>query len=103
MSKYFISKNDPLRYWKYLQIDINKLHTTALRAERIKRNLGLDCDDVVAWCKQAILNATDEPKLRIGKNWYVYCDGIVLTINSTSNTIITAKKQSVPNFAANCK
>jgi hypothetical protein len=71
---------------------MNKLHTTALGAERIKRNLGLDCDDVVAWCKRVILNATDKSKIRIGKNWYVYCDGIVLTINSTSNTIITAKK-----------
>jgi len=34
--------------------NLDKLHTTELCVERIKRNLGLDIDDVVAWCRHAI-------------------------------------------------
>ena len=71
-------------------IDINKLHTTEMGIDRIKKNLGLDADDVVAWCKQAILNADEDSVIRKGKNWYVCCDGYTLTINAHSNTIITA-------------
>lgn len=31
--------------------NLNKLHTTKLGVERIKRNLSLDTEDVVHWCK----------------------------------------------------
>ena len=31
--------------------NIAKLHTTELGAVRIRRNLGLDCGDVVEWCR----------------------------------------------------
>ncbi len=37
--------------------NLEKLHTTELGVVRIKRNLGLETDDVVAWCKNAILTA----------------------------------------------
>ena len=36
-----------------LILNLEKLHTTTLGVERIKRNLQLDTDNVVAWCKQA--------------------------------------------------
>jgi hypothetical protein len=86
-----MNKHDPL--WERFRIDVDKLHTTEWRSECIKQNLGLDCDDVVAWCKRTIYKSSDEPVERIGENWYLYCgEGIVLTINSTSNMIITAKK-----------
>ena len=71
-----------------MEIDVNKLHTTALGKERIKRNIGLDIDEVIAWCKQADL-ANIEQK---GKNWYVCADDFVLTINVKSHTIITAHR-----------
>jgi hypothetical protein len=74
------------------KIDINKLHATEMGIERVKRNLNLDTDDVVAWCKQAILNMDDDSIIRKGKNWYVYCDGCTLTINGHSSTIITAHR-----------
>ncbi len=70
-------------------IDINKLHTTELGKERIKRNIGLSFDDVMAWCKQTSLNNVEQK----GKNWYVYSDDFVLTINVKSHTIITAHKR----------
>ncbi|WP_411048549.1 DUF3781 domain-containing protein [Treponema primitia] len=74
------------------KIDIRKLHTTEMGVVRIKRNLGLDTDDVVAWCKQAVDRTDNKSIIKKGKNWYVHGDGYVLTINVNSNTIITAHK-----------
>lgn len=68
---------------------IEQLHTTELGALRIQKNLKLYNTDVVAWCKQAILN----PKAvitRNGKNWYVTYNGCVITVHAHSYTIITA-------------
>ena len=75
-----------------MKIDLDKLHTTELGAARICRNLGLETDDAVAWCRQAILAAGDKAIARKGKNWYVQCPGCVITINAHSTTIITAHK-----------
>jgi hypothetical protein len=60
--------------------------------ERIRRNLGLAVDDVVVWCKQAVLAAGADDIARRGKNWYVGGAGFILTINAHSHTIITAHK-----------
>lgn len=73
--------------------NLDKLHTTVLGVERVKKNLGLDTDDVVAWCKQQTKNANNI--IRKGKNWYVYVDNVILTINANSFTIITAHKEKV--------
>ena len=35
--------------------NINKLHTTELGIIRIRKNLNLDTDDVVQWCKIKLL------------------------------------------------
>jgi hypothetical protein len=70
--------------------NIDKIHTTELGIERIKRNLGLETDDVVNWCKQKVKQS--EKIVRKGKNWYVYADHSVITINAHSYTIITAHK-----------
>ena len=71
--------------------NIDKIHTTKLGVERIKRNLNLQTDDVVNWCKQQIEQANEI--IRKGKNWYVYTDNSVITINANSYTIITAHKK----------
>jgi len=71
--------------------NIDKIHTTLLGAERIKRNLALECDDVVDWCKQKILRADEIT--RKGKNWYVHAGDAIITINAYSYTIITAHKE----------
>ena len=71
--------------------NIDKLHTTELGMERIKQNLDLKTDDVVNWCKQQIEKA--DQIIRKGKNWYVYADNSVITINAHSYTIITAHKK----------
>ena len=70
--------------------NIDKLHTTQMGAERIKRNLNLQTADVVDWCKETIKNA--DIIIGQGKNWYVYRGGMVLTVNARSFTIITAHR-----------
>lgn len=34
--------------------NLEKIHTTEMGIDRIKRNLTLECDDVVEWCKNQI-------------------------------------------------
>ncbi|MDR2133431.1 MAG: DUF3781 domain-containing protein, partial [Clostridiales Family XIII bacterium] len=68
--------------------NLYKLHTTTLGAERIRRNLDLQVEDVVLWCKEAVKSA--DVIFGLGKNLYVYKNGAVITINAQSNTIITA-------------
>lgn len=75
--------------------NIEKLHTTPMGVDRIRRNLRL-CDgvkDVVAWCREKILNS-NAVITRQGKNWYVTIDGCEFTVNAYSFTIITAHKLS---------
>ena len=71
--------------------NIDKLHTTELGAVRIKRNLSLECDDTVSWCRDIMLSpeAVIERK---GKNWYISAEGCIITVNAYSFTIITAHK-----------
>ena len=75
-----------------VKMNINKIHTTGLGVERIKRNLDLQTDDVVNWCKQQIEQADEI--IRKGKNLYVYTDNSVITVNAHSYTIITAQKSN---------
>ena len=74
--------------------NIEKLHTTPMGVERIRRNLSLgdDVKDVVAFCQQKILDDKAEIT-RQGKNWYVKIDGCIITVNAYSYTIITAHKE----------
>lgn len=70
--------------------NIAKIHTTPMGAKRIRRNLDLQIDDIVSWCKDAVKRA--DIIIGQGKNWYVYGSGVVITINAHSFTIITANK-----------
>lgn len=72
--------------------NLNKLHTTRLGVERIKRNLSLDTDDVVEWCKTKI-NSVNAVITRNGKNWYANVDSCIITVNAYSYTIITAHRE----------
>lgn len=72
--------------------NIDKLHTTELGIGRIKKNLSLNTNDVVEWCKTKI-QSMDARITRNGKNWYVDIDDSILTVNAHSYTIITAHKK----------
>lgn len=75
---------------------LDKLHTTDLGIVRIKKNLTIGTDDVVAWCKEKI-NLPHAIINKRGKNWYVNVDGFIITINAHSYTIITAhQKKGIP-------
>ena len=71
-----------------LLASLDKLHTTELGVERIKRNLNLNTTEVVEWCREKIQTADNI--IRKGKNWYVSVDNAIITINAYSFTIITA-------------
>ena len=72
--------------------NLDKLHTTELGVIRIKKNLSLDTDNVVEWCK-AKIKSENASVLRNGKNWYINIDDCIITVNAYSYTIITAHKQ----------
>ena len=80
-----IEINEP----EILKKNIEKLHTTKMGENRIQRNLKLNTDLVVDYCKNKIL----DPNCMIyrqGKNWYCEIENIKITINAYSYTIITA-------------
>lgn len=77
-----------------LMENIDKLHTTEMGAERIKRNCRIETDDAVQWSKGRILDKNAKFE-RIGKNWYVAAGNYKITVNAHSYTIITAHKVKV--------
>lgn len=66
--------------------NMGKIHTTKMGIARIKRNLKLDTNDVVNYCKNKVLDK-DCNIYKKGKNWYCEIDNIKITINSYSYTI----------------
>lgn len=71
--------------------NISEVHTTEMGIDRIKKNLKLNTNDVVEFCKNKILDKNCNI-YKQGKNWYCEIDNIKITINSYSYTIITAHK-----------
>ena len=67
--------------------NIDKIHTTSMGINRIKKNLGIN-EDVVEYCKRIIVNNNCNIYKK-GKNWYCELDNIKITVNSYSYTIIT--------------
>lgn len=57
--------------------NITKIHTTNLGESRIKNNLKIDNNSIIT---------------KKSKNWYCQNKDIIITINSSSYTIITAHK-----------
>lgn len=72
---------------------LDELHTTELGIVRIRKNLSLNIDDVVVWCKDKI-NSAHAIITRRGKNWYVDVEDLVITVNAHSYTIITAHRET---------
>ena len=73
--------------------NIDKIHTTPMGITRIKRNLSLETNNIVEYCKKIILN-NNSIIYKKGKNWYCQLNNIIITINSSSYTIITAHKNN---------
>ena len=75
-----------------LLVNLDKLHTTELGVVRIKKNLSLNVENVVEWCKSKI-NLVNAKIIRKGKNWYISIDDCIFTVNAYSYTIVTAHKK----------
>lgn len=69
--------------------NIDKIHTTKMGIERIKRNLKLDDMDAILYCKNKITDKNCSIYKK-GKNYYCEIDNVKITVNSHSYTIITA-------------
>ncbi|MBP3255852.1 MAG: DUF3781 domain-containing protein [Clostridia bacterium] len=69
--------------------NIDKVHTTKMGIDRINKNLKLETNDVIEYCKNKVLDKNCNI-YKQGKNWYCEIDNIIITINSYSYTIITA-------------
>lgn len=74
--------------------NIGKLHTTEMGADRIRKNLGLAEVDPVEFCRKIILDKNCII-YKNGKNHYCEGNGVKITVNSHSFTIITAHKISL--------
>lgn len=72
-----------------LQKNIDKLHITEMGRDRLKKNLKIDTDDVVEYCRRKVLDRNCII-FKQGKNLYCEINNIKITINSYSYTIITA-------------
>lgn len=70
--------------------NIDKIHSTKMGIDRIKKNLNLDTNNVVKYCKNKVLDKNCNIIYKQGKNWYCKINNIIITINSYSYTIITA-------------
>ncbi|WP_363240904.1 DUF3781 domain-containing protein [Ruminobacter sp.] len=82
---------DILKESRLLHANIHRIHTTTMGAERISRNLNLKNTDAVQFCINIILNPECMVR-RKGKNWYCEADGVTITVNSSSCTVITAHR-----------
>lgn len=78
-----------MRGKEILLSNCEKIHTTLLGEERIRRNLSIDKEDVVEWCIKKIQKERSLVYQK-GKNYYVEVDHCKICINSHSYTIITA-------------
>lgn len=71
--------------------NIDKIHTTGMGYDRIKKNLNIDTD-IVEYCIGQIIDK-NSIVYKKGKNYYCELENIRITINSSTYTIITAKKK----------
>jgi hypothetical protein len=72
--------------------NIDRLHTTPMGVDRIRRNLAIDVPDAVEYCRE-LIRREDTVIERQGKNWYAYGGDAVITVNAYSYTIITAHRK----------
>ena len=59
--------------------NINKVHTTEMGINRIIKNLKLNTNDVVEYCKNKVLDKNCNI-YKQGKNWYCEIENIIITI-----------------------
>lgn len=86
-----MTANNYLKEKRCLVEKIDKIHLTFLSEKRIKKNLRTDADDILLFCKTLITDKSSSV-IKKGKNYYVSLNGITLTVNASTFTVITAHK-----------
>ena len=71
--------------------NLGRLHTTELGVIRIKKNLSLNVENLIDWCKEKT-SLSNAESTRKGKNWSRTNDNCIITVNAYSYTVITAHK-----------
>ena len=71
--------------------NLGRLHTTELGVIRIKKNLSLNVENVIEWCKEKI-SLSNAEITRKGKNWYITID------NCMHLNFCKRKRQSISYF-----
>ena len=71
---------------KILLDNIDKIHTTEMGIDRIKRNLKIDTADVVEYCKNKVLDKNCNI-YKQGKNWYCEVENTKITIRSEERRV----------------
>ena len=66
--------------------NISKVHTTEMGINRIIKNLKLNTNDVIEYCKNKVLDKNCNI-YKQDKNWYCEIENIIITINSYSYAI----------------
>lgn len=69
--------------------NLDKIHTTVLGCERIRKNLKINENNILKYCIDKIKDKNCTI-IRKGKNYYASTNNIIITINAYSYTIITA-------------
>jgi len=72
-----------------IKLPLDKINTTILGIDRLKKNLNIN-NNVLEYCINQIKQATNI--IKKGKNYYIYTDNFIYTINSYTYNIITVKK-----------
>lgn len=73
--------------------NLDKLHTTEMGRERVRRNLDLPAaSDIIALCREMILSPDAQIERR-GKNYYITVRNCIITINAGAFTVITAHRE----------
>ena len=78
---------------RILMDHLGALHTTELGKRRMQRNLSLNIEDMVHWCREQMIDPGAVIN-RVGKNWYIEVNNCRITVNASSYTIITAHRIS---------
>jgi len=73
------------RIMEKLLNNLDKIHTTPLGEERIRKNIGKTSE----WCKEQVKNSVI---LKKGKNYYCTVGSVCIVVNASSYTIITAHR-----------
>lgn len=88
----YIKKHHLYDDYSELLANLDKVHTTKLGIERIKKNLKINDINVVSYLKEKIQKDNCVIS-KVGKNYYCKIENIIITINSYNYCIITAHKK----------